>query len=106
MISRWYAELARLTPRPIVVPSQSLPTAIADSPEAGLLSLAESAASPSGSIHELLPAARASLLRRTRRLTDAADAYREALAEAASIALARAEVPLSSHVLPCLRGLT
>ena len=106
MISRWYAVLARLTPRPIVVPSQSLPTAIADSPEAGLLSIAESAASNSGSIHELLPSARASLLRRTRRLADATDAYREALAEAASIALARAEIPLSGHVLPCLRGCT
>lgn len=105
MISRWYAELARLTPQPIVMPSQSLPTAIADSPEAGLLSIAESTASHPGSILELLPAARAGLLRRTRRLTDAADAYREALAEAASIALARADIPLSSHV-PCLRGCT
>jgi RNA polymerase sigma-70 factor, ECF subfamily len=105
MIARWYAELARLTPRPIVMPSQSLPTAIADSPEAGLLSIVESVARYPGSIHELLPTARAGLLRRTRRLTDAADAYREALAEAASIALARADIPLSSHV-PCLRGFT
>jgi RNA polymerase sigma-70 factor (ECF subfamily) len=99
MISRWYAELARLTPRPIVVPSQSLPTAIADSPEAGLLFLAESAVSHADDLYELLPAARAGLLRRTRRLTDAASAYREALAEAASIALAASvRQPLSPPV--------
>jgi len=83
-----------------VVPSQSLPTAIADSPEAGLLFLAESAASYPGDLYELPPAARAGLLRRTRRLTDAAGAYQEALAEAASIALARADTPLPSRV-PC-----
>jgi RNA polymerase sigma-70 factor, ECF subfamily len=102
MISRWYAELARLTPRPIVVPSQSLPTAIADSPEAGLLFLAESAASYVADIHLLPPAVRAGLLRRTRRLTDAAEAYREALAQAASIALARADITLPSHALGTL----
>jgi RNA polymerase sigma-70 factor (ECF subfamily) len=101
MISRWYAELARLAPRPMVMPSQSLPTAIADSPEAGLLFLAESAVRRAGDPFELPPAARAGLLRRTRRLTDAADAYQEALAEAASIALARADMPLPSRV-PCL----
>jgi RNA polymerase sigma-70 factor (ECF subfamily) len=100
MISRWYAELARLTPRPVMVPSQSLPTAIADSPEAGLLFLTESSTSHVVDLYGLLPTARASLLRRTKRLTDAADAYREALAEAASIALARADTPLPSRV-PC-----
>jgi RNA polymerase sigma-70 factor (ECF subfamily) len=98
-ISRWYDELARLTPRPVVAPSQSLATAIADSPEAGLLFIADPPPGRTGSRYELPPAARGGLLRRIRRLTDAADAYHEALANASSIALARADISLPGRVL-------
>jgi RNA polymerase sigma-70 factor, ECF subfamily len=92
-IARCYAKLAEVTPRPAVIPSQSLATAIADSPEAGLLFVCEPKGGRAGRQYELPPAARAGLLRRTRRLADAASAYQEALDEAASIAAARAGIP-------------
>ena len=82
-----YAELAGITPRPLAAISQALPVAMADSPEAGIL-LVNAGPAP----YLLPPATRASLLRRTQRLAEADDAYREALDLAAPIALARAEL--------------
>jgi RNA polymerase sigma-70 factor (ECF subfamily) len=92
-MARWYAELDRLTPRPFVMSSQSLATAIADSPEAGLLFVAEPLPGRLRARYDLPPGARAGLLRRAGRLTEAADGYQQALTGAASIALARAEIP-------------
>ena len=78
-IAGLYAELARLTPSPVVELNRAVAVAMADGPAAGL-SLVE-AIDASGALdgYYLLAATRADLLRRLGRRDAATDAYREAL---------------------------
>ncbi len=113
-ISMLYGQLTRLDSFASVIPCQSLPVGVADSPESGLLIVAEPPAVKSademeaaqlregGAMqpavrYQLLPGIRGRLLRLSGLLGESADAYREALDAAASIAQYRAE--LSEKVL-------
>jgi RNA polymerase sigma-70 factor, ECF subfamily len=80
-IAALYAELARLTPSPVVELNRAVAVAMAEGPQAGL-ALLEGLAELDG--YHLLHAARADLLRRLGRREEAADAYRRALALAAN----------------------
>ena len=75
-IAALYDELARLEPTPIVELNRAVAVAMAHGPELGL-ELMERIDLPG---YHLLPAARADLLRRLERHSEAAAAYREALA--------------------------
>jgi hypothetical protein len=109
-----YGQLSRLDSFASVIPCQSLPVGVADSPEAGLLIVAEppvvkppdeleAARLTAGTAmrpavrYQLLPGIRGRLLRLSGMLGESADSYREALDAAASIAHYRAE--LSEKVL-------
>ena len=78
-IAGLYAELARLSPSPVVELNRAVAVGMADGPAAGL-SLVE-AIDASGALdgYYLLAATRADLLRRLGRRDAATDAYREAL---------------------------
>lgn len=79
-----FLELARMAPSPVVELNKAVAVAMAQGPEEGLRlveQLAESGALPD---YHLLPATRADLLRRLERPAEAAVAYREALALAAT----------------------
>jgi RNA polymerase sigma-70 factor (ECF subfamily) len=79
-IAALYQELARMTPSPVVQLNRAVAVAMADGPDAGLPlidALDRTGALPG---YYLLPAARADLLRRLGRRTEAAAAYRDALA--------------------------
>ncbi len=79
-IASLYALLLRANPSPVVALNHAVAIAMADGPEAGLHLVDRLAASDALSGYHLLPATRADLLRRLRRLEEAADAYRAALA--------------------------
>ena len=83
-IAALYGELARMVPSPVVELNRAVAVAMADGPDAGLRlvdALAESGRLPG---YYLLPATRADLLRRLGRDAEAASAYRDALALAAT----------------------
>jgi RNA polymerase sigma-70 factor (ECF subfamily) len=79
-IAALYARLFALHPSPIVMLNHGVAVAMADGPEAGLRLLDQLVAGRLLPGYHLLPAARADLLRRLGRNTEAAAAYREALA--------------------------
>jgi len=108
-ISMLFGKLARMDSFASVIPGQSLAVGSADSPEAGLLIVSEPSAPkpadpadwPSGTVggtprlavrYQLLPGIRGYLLRLSGLLAESADAYREALDAASSIAQFRAEL--------------
>jgi RNA polymerase sigma-70 factor (ECF subfamily) len=73
-----YDVLVRIQPSPIVALNRAVAVAMAEGPEAGL-ALIDAVAGELKTYH-LLHSARADLLRRSGRMAEAADAYREALA--------------------------
>jgi RNA polymerase sigma-70 factor (ECF subfamily) len=79
-IAALYGALARLNPTPVVELNRAVAVGMADGPEAGLRLV--DALDRSGKLagYHLLPATRADLLRRIGRHTEAAAAYRDALA--------------------------
>jgi RNA polymerase sigma-70 factor, ECF subfamily len=79
-IATLYRELARMIPSPVVELNRAVAVAMADGPAAGLQIVAALDASGALDGYHLLPATRADLLRRLERNTEAAVAYREALA--------------------------
>lgn len=79
-IAELYRILLRTRPSPVVELNRAVAVAMAEGPEAGLALLDEIEAGGSLSEYHLLPAARADLLRRLGRTSEAADAYRQALA--------------------------
>jgi RNA polymerase sigma-70 factor, ECF subfamily len=109
-ISLLYGQLARMDSFASVIPCQSLAVGMADSPEVGLLVVGEPPAlksrdapdpaprqyptvggtPPLAVRYQLLPGIRGYLLRLSGLLAESADAYREALDAAASIAQFRA----------------
>jgi RNA polymerase sigma-70 factor, ECF subfamily len=111
-ISLLYGQLARMDSFASVIPCQSLAVGMADSPEVGLLMVGEPPALKSPDVpdpaprqyptvggtpplavrYQLLPGIRGYLLRLSGLLAESADAYREALDAAASIAQFRAEL--------------
>ena len=108
-ISLLFGQLARMDSFASAIPGQSLAVGSADSPEAGLLIVAEApevkaagqgdgrhptvgGTPPLAIRYQLLPGIRGYLLRLSGLLAESADAYREALDAAASIAQFRAEL--------------
>ena len=108
-ISLLFGQLARIDSFASVIPGQSLAVGMADSPEVGLLMVTEPSAPkaaetadgrypnvgstpPLAVRYQLLPGIRGYLLRLSGLLAESADAYREALDAAASIAQFRAEL--------------
>ena len=83
-IAGLYAQLTRFMPTPVVKLNQAVAIGLAEGPAAGLLLVDELTASGALADYHLLPATRADLLRRADRLDEAAAAYREALAQAAT----------------------
>jgi RNA polymerase sigma-70 factor (ECF subfamily) len=83
-IAALYGELARVVPSPVVELNRAVAVAMADGPAVGLAMVEELAASGALPDYHLLPATRADLLRRLERNDEAAAAYREALALAAT----------------------
>jgi RNA polymerase sigma-70 factor (ECF subfamily) len=79
-----YDELLRHAPSPVVRLNRAVAVAMADGPAAGLELVDELAASGDLDGYHLLPATRADLLRRQGSSALAADAYREAIALAAT----------------------
>jgi RNA polymerase sigma-70 factor (ECF subfamily) len=75
-----YEVLLTIAPSPVVALNRAAAVAMRDGPEAGLALLDELAGEPRLRGYHLFPATRADLLRRLGRRTEAADAYREALA--------------------------
>jgi RNA polymerase sigma-70 factor, ECF subfamily len=80
VIARVYRQLGRINPSPVVELNRAVAVGMAQGPEAGLALLDALAADGALAGYHLLPAARADLLRRLGRQSEAADAYREALA--------------------------
>jgi len=74
----------RLVPSPVVELNRAVAVGMADGPAAGLALVEALAASEALAGYHLLPATRADLLRRLGRTGEAAAAYREALALAAT----------------------
>jgi len=83
-IAALYRELVRMVPSPVVELNRAVAVGMADGPEAGLRLV--DALDQSGALagYHLLPATRADLLRRLDRKAEAAEAYRDALALAAT----------------------
>jgi RNA polymerase sigma-70 factor (ECF subfamily) len=79
-IAALYGELAKMLPSPVVELNRAVAVAMADGPDAGLSIVEALDASGALTGYRLLPATRADLLRRLERTTEAAAAYREALA--------------------------
>ena len=78
-----YDVLARLTPSPVVQLNRAVAVAMRDGPQAGLAALDALETGPLRGYH-LLPTARADLLRKLGRTTEAATAYQAALELAAN----------------------
>jgi RNA polymerase sigma-70 factor (ECF subfamily) len=74
-----YALLLRVHPSPVVALNRAAAVAMADGPARGLVLLAELERRGELAGYHLLPAAKADLLRRLGRRSEAADAYRQAL---------------------------
>ncbi len=83
-IAALYRELGRMVRSPVVELNRAVAVAMAEGPEAGLALVDTLEASGALRGYHLLPATRADLLRRLDRPTEAAAAYREALALAAT----------------------
>jgi RNA polymerase sigma-70 factor, ECF subfamily len=79
-IADLYQRLALLTGSPVVELNRAVAVAMADGPEQGLALLDKLARSGALDGYHLLPATQADLLRRLGRLSEAAAAYRQALA--------------------------
>jgi RNA polymerase sigma-70 factor, ECF subfamily len=79
-IARLYGQLAQLVPSPVVELNRAIAVGMAGGPAAGLALVDALAATGQLASYHLLPATRADLLRRLGRRTEAADAYRQALA--------------------------
>jgi RNA polymerase sigma-70 factor (ECF subfamily) len=79
-IAQFYGLLLSLHPSPVVELNRAVAVAMAEGPEHGLRLIDELEARGELSHYHLLPAARADLLRRLGRWTEAARAYRHALA--------------------------
>ncbi|NJP43207.1 RNA polymerase sigma factor [Actinacidiphila epipremni] len=79
-----YGHLVELAPSPVIELNRAVAVAMAEGPAAGLELLDALRESGALARYYLLPAARADLLRRLDRPAEAADAYREALALAAT----------------------
>lgn len=79
-LARLYFELARVTPSPVVELNRAVAVAMADGPAVGLALVDRLEASGALAGYHLLPATRADLLRRLGRPSEAASAYRQALA--------------------------
>ena len=79
-----YASLARMAPSAVVALNRAVAVAMAEGPEAGLVLVEALVASGALPGYHLLPATRADLLRRLGRRAEAAAAYREARALAAT----------------------
>ena len=95
-----YAELAVLTPSPVVELNRAVVVARADGPAAGLAVLAPLADDPALASYHLLPAVRADLLTQLGRDEEAAVDLERALA----LARTRAERELLARRLTALRG--
>ena len=78
-IATLYAELARLTPSPVVELNRAVAVAMADGIEAGLALVDELDDGSKLEGYHLLPATRADLLRRAGRTTEARKAYEQAI---------------------------
>ncbi|MEP7011782.1 MAG: RNA polymerase sigma factor [Acidobacteriota bacterium] len=78
-IAELYALLLRTRPSPVVELNRAVAVAMAEGPEAGLALLDRLEANGDLADYHLLPAARADLLRRLGRTSEAAEAYRRAL---------------------------
>jgi RNA polymerase sigma-70 factor, ECF subfamily len=83
-IAALYGQLVRLVPSPVVELNRAVAVAMADGPSAGLALVEVLEASGTLAGYHLLPATRADLLRRLGRGGEAAAAYREGLALAAT----------------------
>jgi RNA polymerase sigma-70 factor, ECF subfamily len=83
-IAQLYRELARMVPSPVVELNRAVAVAMADGPAAGLALVDRLEAMGALPGYHLLPATRADLLRRLDRPTEAAAAYRQALALAST----------------------
>jgi RNA polymerase sigma-70 factor (ECF subfamily) len=83
-IARLYGRLVQLIPTPVVALNRAVAVAMAEGPASGLVLVDQLEASGSLTGYNLLPATRADLLRRLGRHAEAAAAYREALAVAAT----------------------
>jgi RNA polymerase sigma-70 factor (ECF subfamily) len=79
-IAALYRELARMVPSPVVALNRAVAVAMADGPLAGLALVRDIEDAGTLAGYHLLPATRADLLRRLDRRTEAAAAYRDALA--------------------------
>jgi RNA polymerase sigma-70 factor (ECF subfamily) len=79
-IARLYDGLLRVRPSPVVELNRAAALAMAEGPASGLRLIAVLEAKGELAGYHLLPAARADLLRREGRWTEAAEAYRQALA--------------------------
>ena len=79
-ISALYGRLTNLSPSPVVALNRAAAIAMAEGPEKGLLLIDQLGASEQLSDYHLFHAARADLLRRLHRNTEAAEAYTRALA--------------------------
>ncbi|HEY3878192.1 MAG TPA: RNA polymerase sigma factor [Trebonia sp.] len=80
LIARVYGQLARITPSPVVELNRAVAVGMAQGPAAGLALLDSLAGTGALAGYHLLPAARADLLRRLGRHSEAAGAYAAALA--------------------------
>lgn len=83
-IAHLYRRLSEVAPSPVVELNRAVAVAMADGPEAGLKLVEALAADGELRDYHLLPAVRADLLRRLDRHDEAAAAYRQALALAAT----------------------
>ncbi len=79
-IARLYDSLLRVQPSPVVELNRAAAIAMAEGPDCGLRLIEALEKNSELAEYHLLPAAKADLLRRARRWTDAAKAYGEALA--------------------------
>ncbi|HEU4840214.1 MAG TPA: sigma-70 family RNA polymerase sigma factor [Ilumatobacteraceae bacterium] len=83
-IAALYERLASLVPGPVVELNRAVAVSMADGPDAGLRIVDALATTGELAGYHLLPATRADLLRRAGRRTEAATAYRQAIALAAN----------------------
>ncbi|WP_034265473.1 RNA polymerase sigma factor [Actinospica robiniae] len=83
-IAHLYRRLTQVAPSPVVELNRAVAVAMAEGPEAGLKLVDDLAADGELPGYHLLPAVRADLLRRLGRRDEAAGAYRQALALAAT----------------------
>ena len=77
----WYDQLLVADPTPVVALNRAIVLSMVEGPDPGLAALESLCAKPSLRRYYLLPAARADMLRRLGRTSEAADCYRQALDE-------------------------